>query len=264
MTTTRKLNMTEREPINARTRIARDREAIRMLGAWIGNDTNALTPWEPVIDKTQKTLERFNKSHPTLYGRKMIAQIVIGGHTQFLAKAQGMLKHIESTLIKTMRNFIWEENKSPRIALEQLYKPVSKGGLNLLNITATNNPTQNIWVKEYLNMSPMRPTWAKVTDLILDAIAPQGPSAQARMNTFLQTWNVPTKGPRAAKLNEDTTRMLRAARDHNVNFAAIRLTTNMKKSLLALFQAGTPHWPINNKAAKCLLQKHDVKTVTDL
>jgi hypothetical protein len=141
-------------------------------------------------------LEFLNKSHPTLYGRKMIAQMVIEGCSQFLTQAQGMPKHIEDALIKLIRNFIWEENATPRIALEYLYYPIKKGGLNLLDIRARNEAIEIIWLKAYLNMSPERPTWAKITDIILDTTAPQGYNAQARMNTFLQTWNVPTWGTR--------------------------------------------------------------------
>ena len=264
MLTTQKLNPTERNPIDNKIRIAEEREAVRLLGAWIGNNTDAATPWELVIDRIQKALGRYSKSHPTLHGRKVIAQIIIGGHIQFLMKAQGMPKHIENALIKILRSFIWEENNSPRIALEYLYQTIGKGGLNLLDIRARNEAIEIMWLKAYLNLSPTRPAWAKITDIILDATTPQGYNTQARMNTFLQTWNIPTKGTRAGKLNDDATRMLRAARDHNANFASIKLTPSMKQNLPAWFQIGARHWPINNKAAKCLLTKHQIKTIVGL
>ena len=52
----RKINPCDVEPLDNRIRIAKDGEAIRLLGAWIGNKTNDLTPWETTIDKIKKAL----------------------------------------------------------------------------------------------------------------------------------------------------------------------------------------------------------------
>lgn len=81
MTTTRKLNSNEQAPLDEQIKIAGDREVIWILGAWLGNKTNASTPWEPIIDKIHKALNLYGKSHPTLHGRKVITQIIIGGYT---------------------------------------------------------------------------------------------------------------------------------------------------------------------------------------
>ena len=61
---------------------------------------------------------------------------MVGGHTQFLTKAQGMPMHIEEALTRMIRDFIWDDGINPRIALENLYRPMDEGGLNLLNIKA--------------------------------------------------------------------------------------------------------------------------------
>jgi dissimilatory sulfite reductase (desulfoviridin) alpha/beta subunit len=87
-------------------RIAGEGEAVRILGAWLGNKMNASAPWEPIIDKINKLLKFYGKFHPTLEGRKVIAQIIIGGYTQYLTKVQGMPKHIEKALTKITRDFI--------------------------------------------------------------------------------------------------------------------------------------------------------------
>jgi hypothetical protein len=60
------------------------------------------TPWEAIVDKMHKNLERWKKTHPTMKGRKAIIQIIVGGHTQFMTKAQGMPPHIEAALTKTI------------------------------------------------------------------------------------------------------------------------------------------------------------------
>jgi hypothetical protein len=108
--TSRKLNPHDRTTLDTRIRIAQDGEAMRSLGAWIGNNINNTTPWEPIIDKIHKNLTLWNKSHPTLQGRKTIIQMIVGGYTQFLTMAQGMPKHTESALIKIIRNFMWNDS----------------------------------------------------------------------------------------------------------------------------------------------------------
>ena len=172
MIETRKLNQDERAPLDEKIKISRDKEAIRLLGAWIGNDTEAERPWEPVIDKIHKTLTRYRWSHPTMTERKIIIQMVVGGYMQFLTQAQGMPTKIEEVLTKIIRNFMWEDNKSPRVTLEYLHYPHKEGGLNLLDIKARNEAIEIMWLKEYLNLSPLRLTWAKITDITIDVAAP--------------------------------------------------------------------------------------------
>lgn len=144
MTTMRKLNDNEQAPLDDRIKIARDQEAIRILGAWLGNNTNASAPWEPIMDKINKALNLYGWSHPTMNGRKVIAQIVVGGYTQFLTQAQGMPHHIEEAIKKTIKSFIWEESTSPRIAINYLHCTVEEGELNLLDITARNEAIEII------------------------------------------------------------------------------------------------------------------------
>lgn len=96
---------------------------------------------------------------------------------QFLTKAQGMPTNIEETLTKMARDFIWEGSTKRKIALENLQRPIEEGGLNLLDIQARNDAIEITWLKTYLDFSPTRPTWAKITDLIIDVSMPPGPNA---------------------------------------------------------------------------------------
>ncbi|KAH9051453.1 hypothetical protein EDB87DRAFT_1571679, partial [Lactarius vividus] len=143
------------------------------------------------------------------------------GHSQFLTKAQGMPKNIEATLTKMIRNFIWGEDKQPRLAMEILQKPLKEGGLSLLDVKARNEAIEIGWLKTYLNFSPTRPTWATVTDLTIAAAAPPGLSPLAIVNCFLQNWPPPTRGPRATKLGHDIARMLKTAKKYGTSLVAI-------------------------------------------
>ena len=160
---------------------------MRSLGAWIGNHASNLTPWETILNKVNKKLNIWGRSHPTLHGKCLIIQAMVGGHTQFLTKAQGMPPHIEEALRKIIRDFVWDNDIHPRIALDYLYYPLNEGGLNLLDLKARNEAIELVWLKEYLNLTPSRQTWAIVMDILVNATAPPGTSAIALTNAFLQT-----------------------------------------------------------------------------
>ncbi|KAH9180214.1 hypothetical protein EDB89DRAFT_1840145 [Lactarius sanguifluus] len=121
-----------------------------------------------------------------------------------------------------------------------------------------------MWLKAYLNLSPTRPLWAIVTDILINAAAPLGTSAIARANTFIQTWEPPTQGPRAVTLGEDTIRMLKTAKKYKTNLAALRLSPALRAMLPAWYHPGAAPCPITNVASRCLLRCHEVKTVADL
>ena len=261
---TRKIHPADRAPLDAKIHIAKDGEAVRSLGAWIGNNIQDLTPWESVIDKIKRKLDLWARSHPTLYGKCLITQAVVGGHTQFLTKAQGMPPHIEDALVKLIRDFVWENNIHPRIALEHLHRPLSEGGLNLLDIKARNEAIELVWLKDHLNLSPSRQLWARVEDILINATAPPGTSSIATINSFLQTWNPPTRGPRLATLNGGIRRMLRVAKKYNTNLAAIRLSPGVCATLPAWYHPGAAPHAITNVNALCILNKHGAKTVADL
>jgi ribonuclease HI len=260
VTTTRKINPLDHSPFNEHIHIANEGEAIRSLGAWIGNNVNDLTPWETVLDKIHKALNRWRKMHPTLHGRKTIIQAVVGGHTQFLTKAQGMPRKIQEALTKIIRDFIWEDDSSPRISIDILYRPIEEGGLNLLDVKSRNDAIEIVWLKSYLDLSPSRPKWARVTDLLLIPAAPVGVARNALTNPFLQTWN-----PRHTTLkNKDTIRMLDAAKRHNANLAAIRMSPHLRNQLPAWYHLYAEKKPLTSRTAKCLRTNHAVTTVADL
>jgi exonuclease III len=130
---TRKIHPAD-APLNYDVHIANDSEAIRSLGSWVGNNTKDEAPWEPIIDKVNKELNRTNLSHPSLKGKRLLSQIIVSGRTQFLAKAQGMPDRVRDVLTKLIKSFIWGDNVSPRLALDWLHKKRGEGGIELLNL----------------------------------------------------------------------------------------------------------------------------------
>ena len=165
--------------------------------------------------------------------RKMIIQMVVGGYMQFLTQAQGMPMKIEEAITKITWNFIWEDNKSLRVALGVLQYPHEEGGLNLLDIKVRNKAIEIMWLKKYLKLSLIRPTWAEIADISIDMVAPQTSIGPARMNTFLQSWKPATRGDRARSLNCDIIRMLKVAKTHKVSFKVIWPSKELKGKMPA-------------------------------
>lgn len=117
---TKKMHPTD-NTLNDDIHIAKDGEAICSLGSLVGNDASDNTPWEPIINKINKELDRTNSTHPSLRGKRLLAQIIVGGCTQFLTKAQGMPNQVRETLMGLIRSFIWGKNVTPRLALDSLH-----------------------------------------------------------------------------------------------------------------------------------------------
>jgi len=260
----RKINAQDNNPLPQKIRIAYDREAVRILGAWIGNAVNNLAPWEPILNAIKTKLNRWEKAHLMLNGKHIIIQAIMGGHTQFLAKAQGMPMHIEDALMNIMSTFIWEQGTKPRIAMATLRSPILEGGLNILDVKSRNEAIEIIWLKAYLNFSPSHQKWATITNHIILATVPPHSVKKARENPFLQTWTAPLRGRRVKALNDDIKWMLKTAWKYEVNLAAIRMMPHLLAQLPAWYHLSAKQKSLNNASAKCLLQKHNIAKVADL
>ncbi|KAE9387764.1 hypothetical protein BT96DRAFT_761370, partial [Gymnopus androsaceus JB14] len=94
-------------PLPANLHIAKEGEAVRILGAWFGNKISSEQVWTPVLEKIDTNLARWAKSGPTMEGRRHIVQMVVGGMTQYLTVVQGMPETIEKRLTKRINTFLW-------------------------------------------------------------------------------------------------------------------------------------------------------------
>jgi hypothetical protein len=252
------------ETFNQGIRIVRDGEAVQSLGSWIGNHTNDSAPWETTLEKVSADLERWNHRHLTWLGKRHVVQWIVGGRTQFLAKAQGMPKHIEKRLEKTMMNFVWNDINTHTVSKAQLSRPLQEGGINLLDVKVRNQAIELMWLKDYLDFSPKRKTWAFVADLLLNMALPEGLSRDTIQNIFLQQLNCPTRGKRGSKLPSYLVRMLRAAKVHKVSFAAVKLSTVLKGRMPAWFHLGALPCTYHAARDRCILETHNARSVKDL
>ena len=179
----------ERIPDNVH--IVRDGEAIRSLGAWVGNEIDSEGVWTSTLEKIDQRLAQWEKSHPTMEGRRLIVQMIVGGMTQYLTQVQGMPKEIEKRITKRVRKFMWNEKQMSPVNEETLYAPIEVGGRAVLDITSRNEAIAVMWLKSYLSFGPNRPIWASVADALMATKVPTSErniEVGIRKNVFLQSW----------------------------------------------------------------------------
>lgn len=66
-------------------------------------------------------------------GRKLIAQMVVAGMSQYLTQVQGMPKYVEKALTKRVNNFMWA-GKRPQVNEQTLFKRIEEGGRAVVDI----------------------------------------------------------------------------------------------------------------------------------
>ena len=184
-------------------RIAEAGVAIRILGAWAGNDVDDKDPWLRILQKAAASLDRWNQHHPTLNGRRQIVQAYIGGGTQYLTAAQGMPPELISRVETLAMDFTWEYKRTHTVDAATLKLPREEGGLGLLDIAARNDAIYLNWLREYTDTSEQRPTWAYVADKILQRTTTlecqdrTGGHTDLLSSFLLQDWSpTATTGPR--------------------------------------------------------------------
>ena len=111
MVKTRKINR-DREAAPASIHIAQTREATRVLGAWVGNELDPEEPWRRIVETIQKDFRRWEARYPTLEGKRHIVQMIAGGKTQFLARAQGMPERVQAEIQQAITSFVWGKERA--------------------------------------------------------------------------------------------------------------------------------------------------------
>lgn len=242
-------------------KIAIDGEPCRSLRGWVGNLKDDVVVWAKTLEKIKNQLNKWNRSHPTLKGKKHIIQMFIGGISQYLTTVQGMPKDIKTELTKIIQKFLWD-NKSAKVSLEQMYLPIEEGGLGIVYIEARNEAIELIWTKKFLTFGKERPMWTYIADdLIRRNLPKMGKKYNNRLtknqNPFLQTW-APAMHSNL-KLPKDIHKFLKIAKKYNVNMEAIRVSEKAKKDLPAWYHAAAePHSPglFKKNTTECLIDTH--------
>jgi hypothetical protein len=250
-------------PLTERIRIAEDGHPTRILGTWIGNDTNPTQVWSAKIQQIQQSLRSWATTKPTLDAHRLIVQMIVDDITQFLTKAQGMPPDIEMSLQRIVRNFIWDDKRPPPgLGIKTLHKPKSQGGIDLLNIEARNNAIDITWLEHYLNTTHQCPTWGFVIDAIINSIQKNGIQSPKDINTFLTTLRPTGRTKKNSKQTPHfVIRLLRTAKRWNLSFAPRKLSKSLKRQLPAWFHIGVLPHLYHKQKTKCLRATHNIEYI---
>ncbi|KIY47190.1 hypothetical protein FISHEDRAFT_29539, partial [Fistulina hepatica ATCC 64428] len=100
--------------------IAADGEAVRILGAFIGNRVDENASWLQITKNIDMKFKQWERLSPTIIGRKHIVQMFAGGMTQFRTKAQGMPKKVEKQIKSEIGKYLAKGSSHPAISLDQM------------------------------------------------------------------------------------------------------------------------------------------------
>ncbi|KAK0433680.1 hypothetical protein EV421DRAFT_1892885 [Armillaria borealis] len=190
LVTTRRMSP-EQEPIPMDIHVIQDGDVVRILGAFVGNAMDTAAPWAPILDRIQEKFEAWDRTHPTIEGRRLLIQMYAGGMTQFLTRAQGMPSQILMQLQKMISEFAWDNQGKAPVNKTILAAAKQDGGMQVLDISIRNQAIEVMRLKSYLQLDERHPKAAYVKDAIINKYIRKGtPRTAAMANTILQTWTV--------------------------------------------------------------------------
>ena len=120
------------------------------------------------------------------------------------------------------------------------------------------------WLKAYLDLSPSRPNWAFVTDVIINHIRPDVESQSHPTNFSLTSWSPPTRGHRARTLPPCVLKLIKTVKTADLTFAPLKLSKCLKQQLPVWFHMGAAPRTYHKSRDECLQQVHKVVRVKNL
>jgi exonuclease III len=245
-------------------RIVKDKESMRTLGAWIGNDVNQYPQWEAIMSKQANIMKMWQSTHPSFKGKELILKALVQSRALFLATVNGMPQDVRKKMNRNMRNFLWEGKKGT-MSWDEVIAPREIGGLNIPDIEIRYQAITIMWLKKWLS-SKERPGWAYVADEIIATAVQQKPLVdnESTIQWALQNWN------EVNSVNKDVlpkclTEMLSTARKVNLGIETRAANAETKRELPVWHHIAVDSNHIwNKKAARCLRKNHNILSVGEL
>ncbi|PPQ81543.1 hypothetical protein CVT24_000305, partial [Panaeolus cyanescens] len=253
--------------------IAEDGVATRILGAWVGHDIDNEAIWNKTVEEINDTLQRWERSHPTQEGRRLIINMYVAGKTQYLTRVQGMPEKTETRIERIVKNFMWGSDKtnfSPPVKTSILQKDKESGGRKVLDIRTRNEAIELKKLQSYIiTENDNAPIGKPILDEIIQRSEP-GPEGtrdpEARTNIFQQTWQYGKRGKN--KVPPLIHKMLKTSRKVNMELNAPIISKRAKEQRPIWYHPGlrkNARLPTEGKTARdCLRKNHKIRTVGDM
>lgn len=263
MIKTRKLNNKLGNEIDKETKIIKEGQTMRTLGAWVGNGANQDQQWDQIIEKQNSVMENWKKMRPSLRGKELLLKALVQSRALFLATVNGIPSEIQRKMNRNMRDFLWD-GKRGKVNWKEATRRRIDGGLGIPDIEARAEAIQIMWIKKYLT-TEKRPKWAYIMDHIIGMNVARKPvvDEKSKVTWILQTWHESEASWN--KVPQGIKEMLKVGRKYNIGMDAAKISKETKGEMpLWHHIAASDNYGWNKKAARCLRENHKVMTVKDL
>ena len=164
--------------------IAKDGEAIRILGSWQGNGISVQAKWDGIMEKQAKTMKRW-LPHPSVAGRVLISKALIISLAYYLITFNEISQKNLIIMEKSIRKFIWNGRKG-QMAWERAILPVAEGGVGTPSIKLRYEAIKIGWLERWWKPEPHRPDWAWVANgLIFQSANQKPPLARSQVREWI-------------------------------------------------------------------------------
>jgi endonuclease/exonuclease/phosphatase family metal-dependent hydrolase len=246
--------------------IVKDGEAMRTLGAWVGNETQATLQWEKILEKQEESINRWKKTNMSFKGKEIILKALIQSKAIFLATVNGMPVETEDRMKKMFKDFIWDDKKRGLMTWNQIIAPRDQGGLGMPDIRTRVEAIEVMWIKKWLAPENSKTKWTHILDEILNNSIAKSPMVdpESRMNWIKQSWH--ESEAKNINLSKGVKNMLKIARKYNITLEPLKYDIETKNNEPLwhnrLMTEANYQW--NKKSARCLRSNHGVRTIGDL
>lgn len=259
-------------------RIVPDGEAARLSGARVGNNLSTDTIWGPTLQKLESRMAFWanRDRYPDLRVRKMIADWLPAGMTQFLTMCQGVPEQTIIRVTKLQQAFVWRGSRQPPVNIETLERSKHEGGLGLINLHERIKAIQVMRIKCRLE-SDEQPRWSHFAAAIIanDVTIEEGHKSdeQLRWNPFTQAWAPLQMDAPLKKGPSELKELMQTARDLKVSLRVLFPAQSLRRALPAWDHVALQ--PLSQQTrtlirnttkferSKCLIVNLHIKTVAD-
>ncbi|KAF5313488.1 hypothetical protein D9611_008631 [Ephemerocybe angulata] len=255
----------ERRPIPASINIAREKEPVRALGAFVGNNIVDISVWTPTLEDIDAALTRWARSSPTMEGRRLIVNMEVGGRTQYRTMVQGMPPEILKRLKKTIRDFIWDD-KASYVNIDTMHLPFEMGGMKILDLEARNEAIRLMRLKRYLDFE-RRPRWALIADYLLSRNVPKmygDINPDDLVNMFTQTWKAAKQTNRSVA-PQPIREMIKTASKYGARLWTNHPSESLKRAMPIWFHVASKRSQAASNASnhwtRCQRDVHKIETM---
>lgn len=162
-------------------------ESIRILGGRVGYNVDVDEIWEPIVQKMERSADRWSRRHLTLRGRKLVASFLVLSKAQYTLMTNPPSPAVITRVEKLLRQVMWKGKSKSAVQLQELQRGVEDGGLGLPNFKARATAARLMWVKKWRQETVTKPDWTAFLDAILKK-ATKDTERPWMSNILEQTW----------------------------------------------------------------------------